>query len=121
VSAKLIILGMLMEGEKHPYEIQQIMDTRNMNRYIKLPKGSLYYAFEHLQKGGYIEVSGVFKDSARPDRTVYRITETGREKFHELLIKQYAVQEEYFNPLYAALAFARFSNKDEIAPILELK
>jgi DNA-binding PadR family transcriptional regulator len=48
MSMKLVILGILTEGEKHPYEIQHIMKEREMDLYIKLQKGSLYYAVEQL-------------------------------------------------------------------------
>ncbi len=35
MSMRLVILGLLMEGEKHPYEIQQLMKERSMDKYIK--------------------------------------------------------------------------------------
>lgn len=50
MSMKLVILGLLLEGDKHPYEVQHIMKERQMDCYIKYAKGSLYYAFEQLEK-----------------------------------------------------------------------
>ena len=52
MSMKLVILGLLLEGDKHPYEVQHIMKERQMDCYIKYAKGSLYYAFEQLEKQG---------------------------------------------------------------------
>ena len=49
MSMKLVILGLLLEGDKHPYEVQHIMKERQMDCYIKYAKGSLYYAFEQLE------------------------------------------------------------------------
>ncbi len=40
MSIKLLILGLLMEGEKHPYEVQQVVKQRGMDCYIKYAKGS---------------------------------------------------------------------------------
>lgn len=106
MSMKLIVLGILMEGEKHPYEIGQIVKERDMDRYIKFQKGSLYYAVEQLEKQGLLEVAGTVREGKRPDRTVYRITEAGREEFHHLLIKQYGNIDYFYDPIFAALAFS---------------
>lgn len=119
MSMKLVILGLLMEGEKHPYEIQLIMKRRNMDKYINFQKGSLYYAFDALCKKGLIEVSEVVRDSNRPDRTVHRITDLGREEFEQLLYEQFGKLETYYDPIYAALAFAQYADEEKIAAILE--
>lgn len=50
MSMKLVILGLLMEKESHPYEIKQTMMEREMHHYIKMRDGSLYYAIEQLKK-----------------------------------------------------------------------
>ena len=57
MSMKLVILGLLLEGDKHPYEVQHIMKERQMDCYIKYAKGSLYYAFEQLEKQGAIHIT----------------------------------------------------------------
>ncbi|MFC4078061.1 PadR family transcriptional regulator [Salinithrix halophila] len=119
MSIKLVILGLLMEGEKHPYEIAQVMKERLMENYIKLPKGSIYYAFDQLQKKDMIEVVDVIRDSNRPDRTIYRITPRGEEEFQQLLIRQFSCLDNFYHPLYAALVFARHGNPTAIAEVLE--
>lgn len=118
MSMSLVILGLLMEGEKHPYEIQQIMKQRNMDRYIKFHKGSLYYAVEQMARNGLIESAGTVRDSSRPDRTVYRITDRGKERFHQLMEEQILKMEPYYDPIYAALAFARHGDREKIQEAL---
>ncbi len=63
MSMKLVILGLLLEGDKHPYEVQHIMKERQMDCYIKYAKGSLYYAFEQLEKQGAIHITNVIRDN----------------------------------------------------------
>lgn len=121
MSMRLIILGVLMEGEKHPYEIQQILLQRSMDRYIKFQKGSLYYAFQRLEKEGLIEVAEVIRDSNRPDRTVYRITDSGQQALQDMLTEQLQIVEPYYDPIYAALAFCRYADQDTLVSILEEK
>ncbi len=118
MSMKLMVLGLLMEGEKHPYEIQQIVKEREMDRYIKFQKGSLYYAVEQLEKKGFIEVAETIRDSKRPDRTVYRITDSGREEFQNLLIQQYLRTDYFYDPIYAAMAFTCHGNHEDIVRAL---
>lgn len=94
-----------MEGDKHPYEIQQIMHERNMDQYIKLAKGSLYYAVDQLADKKLIEVREIVTDQSRPDKTIYSITEAGKEAFQKLLRKQINTELTHFHPMYTALAF----------------
>lgn len=97
MSMKLVILGLLLEGDKHPYEVQHIMKERQMDCYIKYAKGSLYYAFEQLEKQGAIRITTIVRDTNRPDKTIFHITEEGKQLFHKLLLKQFEAKIKYIN------------------------
>ncbi|WP_311198920.1 PadR family transcriptional regulator [Paenibacillus hexagrammi] len=118
---KLIILGLLMETNRHPYEIRQTMKERGMQHYMKLQDGSLYYAIDQLKKDGYIEAVQVVKESNRPEKTIYQITDSGKKKFHELLLEQFHEEVRFEHPLYVALPFSGYGDQQKIADILELK
>jgi DNA-binding PadR family transcriptional regulator len=119
MSVKLIILGLLMGEERHPYEIQQIMKERYMDKYIKFQKGSLYYAVEQLEKNGFIEVADIKKESNRPEKTIYRITTSGKEELQNCLLEQLSAFEHFYHPIYAALAFAKYADQAEVAALLK--
>ncbi|RLQ93235.1 PadR family transcriptional regulator [Falsibacillus albus] len=121
MSMKLTVLGLLMEGEKHPYEVQQIVKNRQMKYYIKMAPGSLYYAFEKLKDDGFIEVSKVIKDTNRPDKTIYAITDRGVEEFQSQLLKQLGHKEQLAKPIYAALSFANYSEPEKMKEKLKKK
>ncbi|KEO84608.1 PadR family transcriptional regulator [Tumebacillus flagellatus] len=110
----LLILGLLCSEDLHPYEVMQILRERTMERVVKLNIGTIYYNFEMLLKRGDIAVKEVVHDSRRPDKTVYRITDQGRERFQELLKKQFESESVQVHPLYPALLFARYG---EVAAI----
>ena len=60
MSMRLLILGLLMERERHPYEIRQTIKFRNWNESFNLRDGSLYlYAVDQLRQDGLIEASEV--------------------------------------------------------------
>jgi DNA-binding PadR family transcriptional regulator len=42
--------------------------------------GSLYTVVQNLERSGYLETIGVTRQGARPERTVYQITEAGRDE-----------------------------------------
>lgn len=121
MSIKLVILGLLMEKDRHPYEIRQTMKERGMNNYMKLQDGSLYYAIDQLKKDGHVEALKVVRDTNRPEKTIYRITEPGKSFFQKLLLEQFHEEIRFDHPLYIALPFSGYGNQDKIAEILEYK
>lgn len=121
MSMKLVILGLLMEGNSHPYEMRLRMKERNMLYYIKMQEGSLYYAMEQLRKEGSVEPVETVSAGGKPDRTVYTLTEQGKLRFHELLLEQFATKTQVYHPMYAALAFARHGEAERIHEILLAK
>jgi DNA-binding PadR family transcriptional regulator len=121
MSLKLLILGLLMERDMHPYEIRQLVKERRLQQFIKVQDGSLYYAFDQLKKDECLDIVGVVKESNRPDRTIYRITAKGREQFHELLLQQFAADKVIEHPLFTALPFAYHGDQAKIAALIEQK
>ena len=121
MSMKLVILGLLMEANRHPYEIRQIMKERGMHNYMKLQDGSLYYAMDQLKKDGHVEALEVVRESNRPEKTIYQVTDTGRKKFQEMLLEQLHEEIKFYHPLYVALPFTVHGDQDKIAEILEHK
>lgn len=118
MSVKLVILGLLLEGEKHPYEVQQIIHERHMQHYIKLASGSLYYAFETLEQKQFVKVVDVIRDNSRPERTVYSITDSGRREFEKLYFQQLMKKEHMERPIFAALSFAGYVDQEKLSQAL---
>ncbi|MDR6554893.1 PadR family transcriptional regulator [Paenibacillus qinlingensis] len=121
MSIKLVILGLLMEANRHTYEIRQTMKERGMTNYMKLQDGSLYYAMDQLHKEGLVEALEVVRDTNRPEKTIYQITEAGKRKFQELLSHQLHEEIKHYHPLYVALPFTVHGDQAKIADILEHK
>lgn len=121
MSMKLVILGLLMEANRHTYEIRQTMKERGMNNYMKLQDGSLYYAMDQLHKDGLVEAHEVVRDTNRPEKTIYQITAAGKLKFQELLVEQLHEEIKHYHPLYVALPFTVHGDQAKIADILENK
>ncbi len=121
MSMKMVVLGILMEGNSHPYEMQQFIKRREMEEYIKLQKGSLYYTVEQLEKNGFIEVESIVRDTNHPDKKIYKITEEGRKEFHDLLLEQLNTPKDIFIPLHETIAFMKHLEKNELIDALKAK
>ncbi|RSN21048.1 PadR family transcriptional regulator [Streptomyces sp. WAC 05977] len=78
----LAILSTLNERPMHPYEMASILKSRGKDRDMGIKWGSFYTVVANLRKHGFIEAVESGRDGARPERTVYRITDAGR---HEML------------------------------------
>ncbi|MBA3869120.1 MAG: PadR family transcriptional regulator [Anaerolineae bacterium] len=77
----LTILALLDEKPCHPYEMQRLIRSRGKDFAIA-PTRSLYHAVDRLVRDEWIEAAETQREGKRPERTVYRITELGREEFH---------------------------------------
>lgn len=71
------ILGLLMEGPRHGYELKRALGELG---FWKVSFGSLYPALRRLEKRGAIEATG-----GTGRRKAYRMTELGRRTFDDLL------------------------------------
>ncbi len=75
----LSILELLDERPMHPYEMASTMRARHHDEFIRLNFGTLYHSVEVLERNGWILPSEREKEGKRPERTIYKLTESGRE------------------------------------------
>ena len=76
----LAVLAVVIERPVHPYEMASVLRSRGKDQDMPIKWGSLYTVVGNLEKHGLIEVAGSERSGARPERTLYRITDAGREE-----------------------------------------
>ncbi|HEX2645622.1 MAG TPA: PadR family transcriptional regulator [Candidatus Dormibacteraeota bacterium] len=74
----LSILELLDERPMHPYELASTMRQRHQDEFVRLNFGSLYHTVEVLERNGWIVPAEREKEGRRPERTVYRLTDSGQ-------------------------------------------
>ncbi|HEY7489469.1 MAG TPA: PadR family transcriptional regulator [Streptosporangiaceae bacterium] len=114
----LALLHMLSDGPMHPYEMRQRIRDHGIDYAIKVTHGALYHAVERLAERGFIEAVETSRAGRRPERTVYAITEAGRDEALSQLRGMIARPVEEYPTLSAALAFARMLPPEELAHLL---
>ena len=81
----LTVLGLLSEQPRHPYDIQRLIRERHKDFAADKARG-LYHAVSRLVSGGLIEPMETTREGHRPERTIYRVTDEGREELETWLI-----------------------------------
>ncbi|GIO84212.1 PadR family transcriptional regulator [Paenibacillus faecis] len=81
--ADILILGQLLTGPKHGYEIKKNVQEA-LGESFEINNNLLYPALRRFQEMGAM-TKEVEKADGKPDRHVYLLTETGEEIFDELV------------------------------------
>src|SRR5688572_3310914 len=79
----LAVLGVLVEKPMHPYEMASVLRARGKDEDIAIKWGSLYTVVQNMEKHALIEAVQNSRQGARPERTVYRITDAGRSELDD--------------------------------------
>ena len=114
MSTRLVILGFLRERPLYGYEIKHIIEE-HMGDWTNIAFGSIYFALKKLTEEGFVEKAGTEQEGARPSRTVYQITEAGREEFTRLLQELWRNLERHYFATDIGLFFM------EALPVEEVK
>jgi DNA-binding PadR family transcriptional regulator len=102
----LAVLALLYEAPMHPYRMQQLIKQRGKDEVINVrQRASLYQTIERLQRTGLVEVQGTARAEKWPERTVYALTEAGRQTVQSWLRAMLATPAREFPEFPAALAF----------------
>jgi DNA-binding PadR family transcriptional regulator len=75
----LSVLELLNEEPMHPYEMATRMRARHHDEFIRLNFGTLYHTVDVLERNAWIQPVEREKEGRRPERTVYSLTESGRD------------------------------------------
>ncbi|MGW7047589.1 PadR family transcriptional regulator [Streptomyces avermitilis] len=115
----LAVMVLLMEKPMHPYEIAQTLRRRGKDTTTKINYGSLYTVAQNLEKHGFVEVAEVQRQGNRPERTLYGITDAGREEATEWLSDLLAVPAREYPIFETALSLLGVLHPDEVTRLLE--
>jgi DNA-binding PadR family transcriptional regulator len=115
------LLRLLAERPQHPYELRQRMRDEGLDRMIKVTHGALYYAVESLVKAELIAPVEVSRQGRRPERTVYEITDAGRDVVGDRLRELLSTVAPEPTTYGAALAFLSLLPAADAARRLELR
>lgn len=82
----LIVLGMLKKESLSAYDIQKLVEYRNISRWVKISTPSIYKKVIQLENKGYITGS-IVKEGKMPEKVVYSLTDAGEVEFEKLMME----------------------------------
>ncbi|GGQ41005.1 DNA-binding PadR family transcriptional regulator [Actinomadura coerulea] len=114
----LAVLSTVTARPMHPYEMASLMRARGKDRDMDIKWGSLYTVVGNLEKHGFLAVEGSVREGARPERTVYRITDAGRDELADWVRELIGVPERERPRFEAGLSVLGALGPDEVAALL---
>lgn len=116
----LAILASLTEGPMHPYRMLQQMKERGHDEVVNVrQRTSLYQTIDRLLRDGLIAVHDTERDGAFPERTLYALTDAGRDAGQAWLHAQIAEPAREYPAFGAGLAFLPLLDADDARHHLE--
>ena len=116
----LAVLSLLEMGPLHPYGIQRLIKQWGKDKVVNVGnRANLYKTIKRLHEAGLIAVRQTERDQQYPERTVYELTEDGRQKAREWLVDMLSTPRNEFPEFPAALSFAMLMGPEEMAAALQ--
>lgn len=82
-NADLAILGLIVEKPRYGYEIEQVIEERNMRDWTEIGFSSIYNVLSRLEKSNYLSSRLEAAAGRGPARKVYEVTEDGRSAWYQ--------------------------------------
>ena len=82
----LIVLGMLKKQPLSAYDIQKLVEYRNISKWVKISTPSIYKKVIQLEGKGLIK-GRPEREGKKPEKAVYSLTRTGEAAFEELMLE----------------------------------
>jgi DNA-binding PadR family transcriptional regulator len=114
-STRLLVLGVVRDaGPVHGYVVRRTMLARG---WANAP-GSIYNSLKTLEREGLVETTGAERDGARPERTLFALTDAGEAEFQRLLRDTLWHSAQPNHPLLSGLAMLPLLPRTELIEIM---
>ncbi|MEV4799589.1 PadR family transcriptional regulator [Nonomuraea sp. NPDC049421] len=114
----LAVLTVVGRRPMHPYEMASVLRARDKDQDMPIKWGSLYTVVRNLHKHGFLEAVESGRQGARPERTVYRITDAGRHEAADWTRELLSTPEREPTAFEAGLSVMGGLGPDEVGALL---
>lgn len=118
----LVLLALLAEEPMHPYRMQRLIKQRGKDQIANVAqRNSVYQTIDRLLRGGLIAVRETERDERRPERTVYELTEDGRETLTSWIRTMLSTPAREFPEFPSALASVMLLDPKDVLAQLTIR
>ncbi|SDK56166.1 DNA-binding transcriptional regulator, PadR family [Nonomuraea maritima] len=114
----LAVLTVAVERPMHPYEMASVLRARGKDDDMPIKWGSLYTVVRNLEKHGLLEAVGTDRQGARPERTLYRVTDAGRREAADWTRELLSTPGREPSPFESGLSVMGGLGPDEVRDLL---
>jgi DNA-binding PadR family transcriptional regulator len=115
------VLTHLYEKPRHPYDLAGSLRARGREQCVRINYGSLYTVINMLLKNNYIRELETKKEGNRPEKTVYAITNEGKDFMAKWMRELLSIPVKEFPQFQAALSFLPVLSPEEVVSLLETR
>ncbi|MCR6098028.1 PadR family transcriptional regulator [Salipaludibacillus agaradhaerens] len=110
---RLLVLGMLDMHPMSGYDVKQMLQLNDAERWAGVLIGSIYHALKKLEKEGHIEITSI-EHTGHRQKAIYQITDQGRSHLHELVVDTLSSPAVvYPSSLYSGLSLSHKLDSEE--------
>ena len=102
-NSELAVLSLIAEKPRHGYEVEGVIEERNMREWTEIGFSSIYHILRKLARQGLLMGKEGQKEGRGPARTVYHITESGQGAFYQNTIQALSEPVVVSNPFEMGL------------------
>lgn len=110
---EVILLSIINEKPSYAYEIDKVIESRDMRRWVKIGVASIYQVLKRLEEKKLVS-SQLEKEGKMPERKRYRITEPGKKALAETSKELLSDLEWFYLNLNVGLESSDCLTPDEI-------
>jgi len=114
---QLIIMGLLMKGPAHGYELKQMLE-KELSPFFQVSATPLYYTLKKLEKEKLVSSRPIISGK-RPKKYVYNLTPSGRARIKKILLKNISDLHRPFLNLDISLYFLHLLKPKEVENTLK--
>lgn len=111
--AELAILGLIAEKARHGYEIEQVIEQREMRQWTEIGFSSIYYLLKKLEKMGWVRSRFDPNNQQGPARKVYALTPEGYAAWRQAILDTLSIPAPYYDPFQLGLSSLPSVGKDD--------
>ncbi|GAB2721575.1 PadR family transcriptional regulator [Kitasatospora kifunensis] len=116
----LTVLSLLHYQPLHPYGMQRLIKQWGKDQVVNVnQRASIYRTIERLLAAGLVEVHGTGRDQQYAERTLYQVTDAGREVTRAWLLEMLGTPKQEFPQFPVALSFVLMLTPEEALAVLK--
>lgn len=89
-NAELALMSLIAEQPRHAYEIEQVIEARNMRDWTEVGFSSIYRILTKLEEAGWLLGKMQPPEGRGPARKVYQMTKAGKEAWQQAALHNLA-------------------------------